>query len=113
MHCPGLKQDLYDSSMRLGAGPSHSIPGFRRGTVLVAARADNLVAEDDGDLAFLRPAFDRFEPRLPRILCVEPGNVVFDPAHQKEQSKDCEGPRDEDYQQEYLIGSHIRKCRRP
>jgi len=113
MYRPGLKPGLYDSSMRLGAGPSDSIPGFRRGTVLVAAPTDNLVAEDDGDLSFFRAAFDRFEPRLPRILRVEPGHVVFDPAHQKKQSEDGKGPRDEDYQQEYLIRSHIRKCRRP
>ena len=113
MHRPSLKLGLYDSSMRLRAGPSDSIPGVTRGTVLVAAPTDNLVAENDGDLACSRPAFDRFEPRLPRILRVEPGHVVFDPVHQKKQSEDGKGPRDEDDQQEYLIRSHKRKCRRP
>ena len=114
MHRPGLSESgLYDSRMRLRAGPAgsrRSILGRRAGPVVGAA--DYLVAEHDGDLSFWGTALDRLEPRLSRGFGVEPANVVLEPAHEKEQADDGKGPRYEDHQQEYLIGSHIRKCRR-
>jgi hypothetical protein len=114
MHRPGLSgSGLYDSRMRLIAGstgPRCSTLGGRAGPVVGAA--DYLVAEHDGDLSFWGTALDRLEPRLTRSLGVEPADVVLEPDHEKEQAKNGKGPRYEDHQQEYLIRSHIRKCRR-
>jgi hypothetical protein len=99
--------------MRLPAGTADAVPRSLRGSGVVAGFAHHLVAEDDCDLSFFRAAFDGFQTRLPGGIGVEPSDVVLEPAHEKQQADDGKRPRNEHYQQEYLIGSHIRKCLRP
>jgi len=113
VHSPGLKPALYDSPMVLAARSADWVPGSCRGFIVVAGLADHLVAEDNGDFSFSRAPFDRLKTRLLRGFGVQPPHVVLKAAHEKQQADDGKGPGDNDYQQEYLIRSHIRKCLRP
>lgn len=70
------------------------------------ALSDHLVAEYDPYLPLTSGAFDRLETGLTGIGSVEPVDVILQLAHEEQDPKDREGPRDQDGQQEHLIQRH-------
>lgn len=72
---------------------------------------DDLVTEDDPNLAVGGFALHRFEAGLLGGLRVETLDVALELAHQEEDPDDHQWPRDEHDEEERLIRGHTRECR--
>ena len=73
--------------------------------------ANDLITENDPDLAVLGVALDGFEARLFRGLGVHPLDVVLELAHEEQDAHDHEGPHHQDAEKESLVRGHAEKCR--
>ena len=87
-------------------------PGLGRAVLGIGGAADHVLSEDNRDFSTFRTTFDRLESRLARISRMQASDVVLEAAHEEKQADDGKRPRDENDQQEDLIRSHARKCRR-
>lgn len=77
------------------------------------ALPDDLLAEDDCDLAIGRLAFDGGEARLFGGVRALTFDVRLELAHEKKEPNDREGPRDQYAEEKPLIWTHHEKCRKP
>ena len=72
---------------------------------------NDVVAENDPDLAIGGNTFDRLESGLLRRLSVDPLDVVLKLAHQEEDAHYGKGPDDQHAQEETLVCGHAQKSR--
>jgi hypothetical protein len=80
-------------------------------TSVLLGLANDLISEDDPDLAVGRFALNGFETGFFGSLGVHPLHVVLEFAHEEEDPHDRERPDDEYCEEESLVGGHSVKCR--
>jgi hypothetical protein len=69
--------------------------------------ADDLIADEDLDLAVGALSGYRLEARFLWSVRIDALDVSLEPAHEKEQPEDREGPHGQHDQQRYLVARHV------
>ena len=80
-------------------------------TLVLLGISNDLVTEDDPDLAVRGFAFDGLEPGLLGGVGIDPLHVGLEPAHQQEDPDQHQRPHDEHSEKEALIWGHAQECR--
>ncbi len=83
--------------------------------MLLLGPTDDLIAEDDADLAVGRAASDRLEPGFFGSLGFAGFYVGLELRHEEQQGSDRDRPQDQNREQNELVGSqsvHASQCRR-